>query len=134
MRRNINKTRLCKEIEKAYELALLTGNSTFRVEFKKDDEGIMTVNSYTNSHVVPNDDLINYVKSNLEKIGDDGKLEDFDLAVRSYHCLKRSGCDNISDVKELIRTDKLSKVRNLGEKSYGEILITMAKLIQSAES
>ncbi len=47
-------------------------------------------------------------------------VEELDLSVRSYNCLKRAG---INTVDELIRKteDDLMKVRNLGKKSLAEI-------------
>ncbi|MDY6062807.1 MAG: DNA-directed RNA polymerase subunit alpha [Erysipelotrichaceae bacterium] len=47
-------------------------------------------------------------------------IEDLDLSVRSYNCLKRAG---IATVEELIQKseDEMGKVRNLGKKSLKEI-------------
>mgnify|MGYP003466326741 CR=1 FL=1 len=51
----------------------------------------------------------------------DLKIEDLDLSVRSYNCLKRA---NINTVGELIsKTDEeMMKVRNLGRKSLKEVI------------
>lgn len=50
----------------------------------------------------------------------DMPIEDLDLSVRSYNCLKRA---NIQTVQELVnRTeDDMNKIRNLGKKSLKEI-------------
>lgn len=47
-------------------------------------------------------------------------IEDMDLTVRSYNCLKRAG---IMTVEELIQKteDEMSRVRNLGKKSLKEV-------------
>ena len=47
-------------------------------------------------------------------------IEELDLSVRSYNCLKRAG---INTVEELIRKDEeeMMKVRNLGRKSLEEV-------------
>jgi DNA-directed RNA polymerase subunit alpha len=47
-------------------------------------------------------------------------IEDLDLSVRSYNCLKRAG---INTVGELVRKteEEMMKVRNLGKKSYEEV-------------
>lgn len=47
-------------------------------------------------------------------------IEELDLSVRSYNCLKRAG---INTVEELIRKtdDEMMKVRNLGKKSLEEV-------------
>jgi len=48
-------------------------------------------------------------------------IEDMDLSVRSYNCLKRA---NINTVEDLIRKseDEMLKVRNLGRKSLDEVM------------
>ena len=47
-------------------------------------------------------------------------IEDLDLSVRSYNCLKLAG---INTVEELIQRDEdeMMKVRNLGRKSLEEV-------------
>lgn len=47
-------------------------------------------------------------------------IEDLDLQVRSYNCLKRAG---IATVEELIQKseDEIAKIRNLGKKSLKEV-------------
>lgn len=54
-------------------------------------------------------------------------IEELDLSVRSYNCLKRAG---INSVQELIsRTeDDMMKVRNLGKKSLEEVEQKLAEL------
>ncbi|MDO5439992.1 MAG: DNA-directed RNA polymerase subunit alpha [Erysipelotrichaceae bacterium] len=54
-------------------------------------------------------------------------IDDLDLTVRSYNCLKRA---NISTVEELINKteDEMSKVRNLGKKSLKEVKEKLAEL------
>ena len=48
-------------------------------------------------------------------------IEDMDLSVRSYNCLKRA---NIHTVEDLTRKteDEMLKVRNLGRKSLDEVI------------
>ena len=48
-------------------------------------------------------------------------IEELDLSVRSYNCLKRKGINCIGDLLELTLAD-LQIVRNLGRKSMEEIL------------
>ncbi len=69
---------------------------------------------------------INNVEIMVEKEEDEkGKIlemsiEELDLSVRSYNCLKRAG---INSVQELIQKseDDMMKVRNLGKKSLEEV-------------
>lgn len=57
----------------------------------------------------------------------DMTIEELDLSVRSYNCLKRAG---INTVEELIRRseDEMMKVRNLGKKSLEEVQHKLVEL------
>ncbi len=48
-------------------------------------------------------------------------IEDMDLSVRSYNCLKRAGIHTIEDLTKKTEDDML-KVRNLGRKSLDEVI------------
>jgi DNA-directed RNA polymerase subunit alpha len=48
-------------------------------------------------------------------------IEELDLSVRSYNCLKRAGIDNVEDLINKTE-DEMMKVRNLGRKSLDEVL------------
>jgi DNA-directed RNA polymerase subunit alpha len=52
-------------------------------------------------------------------------LEDLDLSVRSYNCLKRNGLKTVQDLCNM-KESELMTVRNLGKKSYKEILDKLA--------
>ena len=54
-------------------------------------------------------------------------IEDLDLSVRSSNCLKRNGLKTIQDLCNM-RESELMTVRNLGKKSYKEILDKLAEL------
>ena len=60
-------------------------------------------------------------------------IEDLDLSVRSYNCLKRAG---INTVEELVQRDEdeMMKVRNLGRKSLEEVQQKLAQLGLSLRS
>lgn len=51
-------------------------------------------------------------------------IEDMDLSVRSYNCLKRA---NIHTVEDLTRKteEEMLKVRNLGRKSLDEVILKL---------
>lgn len=51
----------------------------------------------------------------------DIRIEDLDLSIRSYSCLKRAGVNYVSDVKDWTVEDFM-KVRRLGQKSMEEII------------
>jgi len=54
-------------------------------------------------------------------------IEDLDLSVRSYNCLKRAGINTVEDLAAKTEGDMM-KVRNLGRKSLEEVLKKMADL------
>ena len=59
-----------------------------------------------------------YVTDRMENMS----IEDMDLSVRSYHCLKRVGYTTVGDLLDGIeKGDDLSKIRNCGAKSIREI-------------
>ena len=47
-------------------------------------------------------------------------IEDLDLTVRSYNCLKRAGISNVEELTQKTE-DEMSRVRNLGKKSLKEV-------------
>ena len=51
-------------------------------------------------------------------------IEEMDLSVRSYNCLKRAGIHTIEDLTQKTEDDML-KVRNLGKKSLDEVILKL---------
>ena len=47
-------------------------------------------------------------------------IEDLDLSVRSFNCLKRAGITTVADLVEKSE-DEMMRVRNLGRKSLDEV-------------
>lgn len=54
-------------------------------------------------------------------------IEELDLSVRSYNCLKRAGINSVEDLAGKTEEDMM-KVRNLGRKSLEEVLNKMTDL------
>ncbi len=54
-------------------------------------------------------------------------IEELDLSVRSYNCLKRAGINSVDDLANKTE-EEMMKVRNLGRKSLEEVLNKMADL------
>ena len=54
-------------------------------------------------------------------------IEDLDLTVRSYNCLKRAGISTVQELTEKSE-DEMSRVRNLGKKSLKEVKEKLAEL------
>ena len=70
----------------------------------------------------PKIDIIEYLKSNC--------ISDIELSVRSYNCLKRAGINTLFDLC-LRDSNQLLKVRNLGRKSYQEVIDMVNKLLSN---
>ena len=54
-------------------------------------------------------------------------IEELDLSVRSYNCLKRAGINTVEDLTNKSE-DEMMKVRNLGSKSLDEVLGKLEEL------
>ena len=48
-------------------------------------------------------------------------IDDLDLSVRAYNCLKRAGILTLYDLIDKSETE-MSKIRNLGKKSLKEVI------------
>ena len=51
----------------------------------------------------------------------DVTIDDLELSVRSYNCLKRAGINTVQDLTSRSE-DEMMKVRNLGRKSLDEVI------------
>lgn len=60
-------------------------------------------------------------------------IEDMDLSVRSYNCLKRAGINTVEDLIKKTEDDML-KVKNLGRKSLDEVIHKLEGLGLSLKS
>ena len=57
----------------------------------------------------------------------DMTIDELDLSVRSYNCLKRAGINSVQELAQLDEAD-LMRVRNLGKKSMDEVRAKLAGL------
>ena len=57
----------------------------------------------------------------VKKIQLEMTIEELDLSVRSFNCLKRAGIDTVGDLTNRTQ-DEMIKVRNLGKKSLEEVM------------
>lgn len=57
----------------------------------------------------------------------DRTIEELDLSVRSYNCLKRAGINTVHDLTEKSEAEMM-KVRNLGRKSLEEVKVKLIDL------
>ena len=63
----------------------------------------------------------------IDEKSHDMKIEELDLTVRSFNCLKKAGIEDISQLASL-SLNELLKIKNLGKKSLDEILEKMKDL------
>ncbi|MEE0835261.1 MAG: DNA-directed RNA polymerase subunit alpha [Clostridia bacterium] len=54
-------------------------------------------------------------------------IEELDMSVRSFNCLKRAGIDTVEDLTNRTEADMI-KVRNLGKKSLEEVIFKLHSL------
>ena len=54
-------------------------------------------------------------------------IEELDLSVRSFNCLKRAGINTVEDLTNKSE-DEMMKVRNLGRKSLEEVIAKLESL------
>ncbi|HEY0129280.1 MAG TPA: DNA-directed RNA polymerase subunit alpha C-terminal domain-containing protein, partial [Rubrobacteraceae bacterium] len=66
-------------------------------------------------------------------IQDERPVEDLELTVRSYNCLKREGVDTIGQLATMTE-EELMNIRNLGMKSVDEIRSKLLEYGYSLES
>ncbi len=77
-------------------------------------------------------DEVEEEEEEIEKQEKDGniletKIEELDLTVRSFNCLKKAGIEEVGQLARLSMNDLL-KIKNLGRKSLDEILEKMKEL------
>ena len=76
---------------------------------------------------------VNEVEIMVEKEEEDKEkvlemtVEELDLSVRSYNCLKRAGINTVEELIEKTESDMM-KVRNLGKKSLEEVVQKLEEL------
>ncbi|MEA4816921.1 MAG: DNA-directed RNA polymerase subunit alpha [Lachnospiraceae bacterium] len=70
--------------------------------------------------------LVEKEEGNKEKVLE-MSIEELDLSVRSYNCLKRAGINTVEDLTNKTE-EEMMKVRNLGRKSLEEVLNKLAEL------
>ncbi len=85
------------------------------------------------NHFVDLSDEVNATEI-LEKKEDNGKekvlemtIEELDLSVRAFNCLKRAGVNTVSDLINK-SPEEMMKVRNLGRKSLEEVIAKLESL------
>ena len=63
-------------------------------------------------------------------------ITELNLSVRSFHCLKRAGCDTVGDILQIMEEEGegLRKIRNLGSRSEAEIQEKIEELRKEYES
>ncbi len=62
--------------------------------------------------------------------GSNMPIEDLDLTVRSYNCLKRAGIQTVDELTQKTE-EEMMRIRNLGKKSYKEIKDKLASIGKS---
>ena len=53
-------------------------------------------------------------------------IEEMNFSIRAFNCLKRGNINTVSDITERLKKDGIMKIRNIGPKSYEEIIQKVA--------
>ena len=73
-----------------------------------------------NDEIISMDDVIKEGGTEQPNKGQQMMIEDLDLSVRSYNCLKRAGIQSVEELTQKTE-DEMMRVRNLGKKSLKEV-------------
>ena len=73
-----------------------------------------------NDEVMISDSVIKQSTAEKPNKGHQMMIEDLDLSVRSYNCLKRAGIQTVDELTQKTE-DEMMRVRNLGKKSLKEV-------------
>ena len=79
------------------------------------------------SDVAINEDIMVESKETIKEKVLEMTIEELDLSVRSFNCLKRAGIDTVEDLVSKTQEDMI-KVRNLGKKSLEEVIQKLESL------
>ena len=91
----------------------------------------LTLDVYTNGTLLP-DEAVS-LAAKIEKEDDEKEkvlemsIDELELSVRSYNCLKRAGINTVEELTNRTPEDMM-KVRNLGRKSLEEVLAKLKEL------
>lgn len=79
----------------------------------------MELKKWKTDQVQTEEEPVETEKDDMQKILE-MPIEELDLSVRSYNCLKRAGINTIYELTQKTAEDMM-KVRNLGKKSLQEV-------------
>jgi len=71
--------------------------------------------------------LVKPTEEHITGTADGMSIEELELSVRSFNCLKRAGINTVAELCEM-SVDDMMKVRNLGKKSLDEIQLKLEEL------
>ena len=80
-----------------------------------------------NDEVLQMDEVLKEGNTEQPSKGQQMMIEDLDLSVRSYNCLKRAGINTVQELANKTEQEMI-KVRNLGRKSLEEVKIKLQEL------
>ena len=80
-----------------------------------------------NEDVLSMEDIIKEGGTEVQSKSQQQLIEDLDLSVRSYNCLKRANIQTVEDLTQKTE-DEMMRVRNLGKKSLKEVKDKLAEL------
>lgn len=73
------------------------------------------------NEIIANNDFMHELEAPVVNKTNEKKIEELDLSVRSYNCLKRAGINTIGELAQKTE-EEMMRVRNLGRKSLKEVM------------
>jgi len=71
--------------------------------------------------IIANNEFMHELEAPVVNKTNEKKIEELDLSVRSYNCLKRAGINTIGELAQKTE-EEMMRVRNLGRKSLKEVM------------
>lgn len=71
--------------------------------------------------IIAEEDFMHEIEAPVVNKTSEKKIEELDLSVRSYNCLKRAGINTIGELAQKTE-EEMMRVRNLGRKSLKEVM------------
>ncbi len=77
----------------------------------------------------------NFIASRIIEIGEsDGpKIDELNLSTRAFNALRRAGVWTIGDLRRIIKTNDIVKIKDFGRKSYDEVITKLAAYDKNME-
>lgn len=122
----VEKTRVGQTIDYDKLILEVTTNGTLTPQQAVSDGAQILINYLEFFTELPNIDEEEVVEEEFEEEEDETEqllsltLEELDLSLRAFNCLKRAGLNSVGEILE-VPANELAKIKNFGKKSFIEV-------------